>query len=223
MIGKCTIVDLSLPIYHEMPIWSGEPKIAVTDYFRLGRNYGQEEVMNMKLLIMPGHAGTHTDAPSHWVAGAWTLDQVPLERYLGPAWVLDMTHKRAGGEDLTVADLGPHEKKITPGCRLLLHTGWDVNLGTERYFDKEALPKITPDLMRWLSEKRVALVGVDTPSVNPYPERHRVIFEAPEPPVVVELLTNLDKLPEQVFLICMPLKIREGDGSPVRAIALVPE
>jgi len=222
-MGKFRLVDLSLPIYHEMPIWSGEPKIVVTDYFRLGRNYGQEEVMNMKLLVLPGHAGTHTDAPSHWIEGAWTLDEVPLDRYLGPAHVLNLTHKQPGGEDLSVADLTPYEAKITPGCRLLLQTGWDVNLGTERYFDKEALPKITPELMRWLAGKKAALVGVDTPSVNPYPERHRVIFEGPQPPIVVELLTNLDKLPEEVFLICLPLKIREGDGSPVRAVALIEE
>jgi kynurenine formamidase len=45
------LIDLSLPIYHEMPIWSGEPKIGVVDYFKMGRQAGDQEIMNMKLLL----------------------------------------------------------------------------------------------------------------------------------------------------------------------------
>lgn len=216
------MIDLSLPIYHEMPIWSAEPKVGVMDYFKIGREAGDREIMNMKLLVMCGHAGTHTDAPKHLQEGAWSLDEVPLERYIGPALVINLTGK-ADGEDIHVADLLPYSNHIRPGSRLLLHTGWDRHLGTPKYFDKEALHKMTPDLMRWFCDKQVGLVGMDTPSVNPYLDKHKIIFEGENPPVVVELMTNLDKLPagEEVLLICLPLKIREGDGSPVRAIALV--
>jgi arylformamidase len=222
MTSKTRIIDLSIPIFHDMPIWSNEPKISVTDFFKLGRRQGDDEIMNMKLLVMCGHAGTHTDAPSHMRADGWTLDQVPLERYYGPARVLDFTHKKPG-EQLEIADLLPYEKLITPGCRILIRTGWDKHLGTSLYFEKEQLIKMTPELLRWFNTKQVGLVGVDTPSVNPYIDRHAAIFSSETPPIVVELLTNLDQLPtdREITLICLPLKIREGDGSPVRAVAIV--
>jgi arylformamidase len=216
------LVDLSLPIYHEMPIWSGEPKTGVVDYFKIGRQAGDLEVMNMKLLMMCGHAGTHTDVPYHLRADGMNLDQVPLGRFIGPAFVVDLSQK-APGEDIDVPDLAPYADRIKPGARILLRTGWDRHLGTPTYFDKEAIPKLTPALMRWLNDKQVGLIGVDTPSVNPYLDRHKVIFDSPNPPVVVELLAHLEQLPtdQEVFLICLPLKIREGDGSPVRAVALL--
>ncbi len=216
------LVDLSLPIYHEMPIWSGEPKTAVVDYFRIGRRAGDAETMNMKLLVMCGHAGTHTDAPVHLRPDGPTLDGCPLERYVGAARVLDFS-RHVG--DIGRMELALHDQELVPGRRLLLRTAWDRHLGGERYFDKEAMPKLTVEAMELLAERRVGLVGVDTPSVNPFLDRHAAIFGGPEPPVVVELLTNLGSLPadRDVFLICLPLRIRAGDGSPVRAVALVGE
>ena len=213
-------MDLSLPIYDEMPIWSGEPKTAVIDYFRIGRNHGDQEIMNMKLLVMCGHVGTHTDAPAHLRVEGPTLDGCPLDRYVGPARVLDFTDHHG---DIDRQDLEGHAGEITAGRRLLLRTRWDRHVGTEHYFDKEAMPKLTVAAMHWLAERQVALVGVDTPSVNPYLDKHVAIFTGATPPVVVELLTNLGALPtdKDVYLICLPLKIREGDGSPVRAVALL--
>ena len=219
------LVDLSLPIYHEMPIWSGEPKTAVIDYFRIGRQAGDAEIMNMKLLVLCGHAGTHTDAPAHLRVDGPTLDGCPLERYVGPARVLDLTEHHGGGRDIDAADLLQPGRAhlLTAGRRLLLRTGWDRHLGTERYFDKVAMPKLTVAALSLLAERRVGLVGVDTPSVNPYLDQHAALFQGVEPPVAVELLTNLSALPSDrdVFLICLPLRIREGDGSPVRAVAVV--
>lgn len=61
------------------------------------------------------------------------------------------------------------------------------------------------------------------PSVNALLEQHATVFDAEMPPTIVELLTNLDQLGDEVELICLPLKIRDGDGSPVRAVALVEE
>ena len=203
-----------------MPIWSGEPKTGVVDYFRLGRSAGSTEAMNMKLLILCGHAGTHTDAPVHLRADGATLDDCPLERHVGPARVLDFTEHQG---DIDAADLESYSQEITPGRRILLRTSWDRHLGSPRYFNKDAMPKLTVAAMRWLVARRIALIGVDTPSVNPFLDRHAAIFEGSAPPAVVELLTNLTALPgdEDVFLICLPLRIREGDGSPVRAVALV--
>ena len=69
----------------------------------------------------------------------------------------------------------------------------------------------------------MGLIGVDMPSVNALLDQHATVFDAEMPPTIIELLTNLGQLPEEVELICLPLKIREGDGSPVRAVAIVEE
>lgn len=65
------------------PIWSPEPKTVITDFFTIGRNYGASEQMNMKVLYMCGHAGTHLDAPKHLRQGKPSLDEVPLSRSWG--------------------------------------------------------------------------------------------------------------------------------------------
>ena len=228
LFGKnLRVVDLSLPIYHQMPIWAGEPVTGVVDFFEIGRSRGDTQVLNMKLYLMCGHVGTHTDAPRHLVNGAMPVDLVPPERYMGPAILLDFSAKaEPPGEDLVVADFLPYESLITPGIRLILRTGWYKHFDDPvTYFDKEAAPKLTPELMTWFNEKQVGLVGVDTPSINPYLDRHVRIFQYDDPPMVLEWMTNLDQVPaEQEFvLIALPLKFTEGDGSPVRAVALIEE
>ena len=62
---KGELIDLTLPLFSGAPIWSPEPKTVITDFFTIGRNYGASEQMNMKVLYMCGHAGTHLDAPKH--------------------------------------------------------------------------------------------------------------------------------------------------------------
>ena len=75
--------------------------------------------------------------------------------------------------------------------------------------------------LAWLRDRKVGFIGVDMPSVNALLDQHATVFDAEMPPSILELLTNLDKLPEEVTLISLPLKIREGDGSSVRAVALI--
>ena len=77
------------------------------------------------------------------------------------------------------------------------------------------------ETLAWLRNRKVGLIGVDMPSVNALLDQHATVFDAEMPPSILELLTNLDKLPSEVTLISLPLKIQEGDGSPVRAVALI--
>jgi len=222
-LSRRRIVDLSLPIFHGMPIWSSEPKTGIVDYFKMGRCTDVEEMMNMKLLVICGHAGTHMDVPYHLVADGKDLDAISLDRCVGEATVIDFTHKGAG-DDITVQDLKEHEDEIREGSRIILKTGWCKRWGTTDYFDRELIPKLTPEALRWLAHRKIWLLGVDTPSVNPYLDRHKRIFEGEDPPVVVELLTNTDQLKKRkVFFIALPLKIAGGDGSPVRAVAIEEE
>jgi len=169
------------------------------------------------------HAGTHMDAPSHFVDGAETIDQVALERCVGKAEVVDLTSLKPR-ESIMPQHLAGAERRILPGCRLLLHTGWSRNLGKEDY--RTHFPRISLTLAQWLVQRGVVLVGVDCPSVadvNNLEELtavHRAFLSAGV--VIVEDLVNLDLLEGKTFqLIVLPLKLQGGDGSPARAVALV--
>lgn len=217
------LIDLTLPLYTGAPIWSPEPKTVIADYFTIGRNCGAAEQMNMKVLYMAGHAGTHCDAPKHLRAGRPSLDEVPLERYVGRASVAHLPHKGFGDPWIMVSDLERLTGKLGEGSRLLVHTGWDRfwEQDNQVYFDQQKAPKLHLETLAWLRDRKVGLIGVDMPSVNALLDQHATVFDAEMPPTIVELLTHLDQLPEEVELICLPLRISEGDGSPVRAVALV--
>ncbi len=204
------IVDLTLPIKPGMPgVTISAAKILERDGW------------NASTLSIYSHAGTHVDAPCHFLDGGATLDNVPLEVLWGPAKVLDLTPVQPG-ELLTVEKLQRWEKDIRPGDRLLLRTDWHRTYGTESY--RNALPRISLELAHWLVAKQVALVGVEPPSiadVNNLAEVtavHHVLFNGNV--VIVEGLANLDVLQHSTIeFLAVPLRIAGGDGSPVRALA----
>jgi kynurenine formamidase len=144
---------------------------------------------------------------------------------VGDAHVVHLTEKGFDDPWIQVSDLEPVADHLAEGSRLLVHTGWDRfwEQDNETYFDQEKAPKLHLDTLAWLRDRKVGLIGVDMPSVNALLDQHATVFDADMPPTIVELLTNLDKLPSRVELICLPLRITDGDGSPVRAVALVDE
>ena len=204
------LIDLSLPITHGMRGVEIEPN---TTY--------DQDGFNTTLLHLYSHAGTHMDAPLHFLNGARTMDQLDLNKCVGPALVVDVSHKQAN-EFITVADLGAAADKIGPGSRVLLYTGWAEHAELPDY--RTHFPRISLALAEWLVERGVWLVGVEMPSVAglaDYEELrsvHQTLLRAEI--VIVECLANLDQLPAEVFFIATPLKVSGGDGCPVRAIAL---
>jgi kynurenine formamidase len=207
------IVDLSLPFHNEMRGVSLEPVRKM-----------DEDGLNTTNLHLYSHAGTHMDAPLHFVAQGNTIDKIDLHKCVGPALVIDLSHK-APNSLITIDDLQPHETKISPGSRLLLRTDWDLHADQEDY--RTHMPRISADLARWLVDKEIILIGLETPSVASLrPENkaeltevHQIFLNAEV--VIVESLTKLRELrQETVHFIAFPLRIDGGDGSPVRAIAL---
>jgi kynurenine formamidase len=162
------------------------------------------------------------DAPRHFEDGAAGVDRISLADCCGPAKLLDLTPVKPR-ELLDVARLAPWADRICLGDRLLLRTDWHRRLGTDAY--RNELPRISLDLARWLVEKRIALLGVEPPSVADVnnlaelTEVHRILLEGNV--VVVEGLAHLEELAADQFeLLVLPLRITDGDGSPVRAIAI---
>jgi kynurenine formamidase len=186
------------------------------------------------------HGGTHLDAPMHFAEGRWSVEQIPLEQLVGPAAVVDVSTVSATQPDyqVTVADLTAWEQAhgSLSGRIVLVRTDYSRRwpdaaryLGTaergEAAVPKLHFPGLHPDAARWLAEKKVKAVGIDTASIDygqsSLFETHRLLYEKNIPGL--ENLTNLDQLPASgASVIALPMKIKGGSGAPLRAVAMLP-
>jgi len=186
------------------------------------------------------HGGTHLDAPIHFAAGRWTADEIPLDRLVGPAVVVDLRDVAARDRDalLTPAHLARFEARsgrIPDGSIVLVLTGWDRwwpdrarYLGTAAAGDTTHLhfPGVAAEAAEWLTTaRRIRSIGIDTASIDHGPSRdfraHRALTNANVP--IFENLMNLAALPPRgATFIGLPMKIRGGSGGPLRAVALLP-
>jgi len=188
------------------------------------------------------HGGTHIDAPVHFAQGKWTVDQIPLDRLIGPAVVIDVSAQSAANADhqVSVDDLTRWEAEhgaIPPDAIVLLRTGFSTRwpdaqayLGTAGKGASAVaqlhFPGLHPDAARWLAETRqIKAVGLDTASIDYGQstrfESHRILYERNIP--AFENLTALDQLPATgATVFALPMKIAGGSGGPLRAVAVVP-
>ena len=187
------------------------------------------------------HGGTHLDSPVHFAKGHLTVDELPLDRLMGSAIVIDVTTKCATNPDylVSVADFENWEKqngRIAPDTIVLLRTGFGKfypdrkkYLGTdERGADavpKLHFPGLDPEAARWLTQNRsIKAIGLDTASIDRGQstlfESHRILFDKNIP--AFENVANLDQLPVKGFsVIALPMKIKGGSGGPLRIVALL--
>ena len=191
-------------------------------------------------LSTPEHGGTHLDAPIHFGEGKQTADQIPLNRLVAKAVVIDISAKASADRDylLTPDDVTAFEAQngqITEGTIVLLRTGWSNRWGSRLEYlgdstpgdaSKLHFPSFGPDAARLLVEqRRVAALGADVASIDAGNSTdfmvHRIAAGANVPGF--ENLTNLDRLPASgAIVIALPMKIEGGSGGPLRAIAMIP-
>ncbi|MEZ5102364.1 MAG: cyclase family protein [Thermoleophilia bacterium] len=221
------VVDLSHELFDGMPNIGGNPvSFGVIYSFDETRTLTQGKcVMQGRLIVMPEHCGTHFDAPGHFVEGAATTAQFPLERCVLPGHLLDLTHRQRG-EAITIADLEAAEERsgrqIGPGAATIVWTGADAYWGEEGYTSHRQY--VPTDTATWLVERGITmfctdLIGMDDPAEWWWPT-HRIWLENDIP--MVQQLCNLDRLVGREFtFVALPLPMRNGTGSPVRAVALV--
>lgn len=205
------VIDLTLPLA------SGERGVRIELDRRL-----QIDGWNSSTLCLYSHCGTHIDAPMHFGAGIETIDTMAAEKFIGPAWVVDVRPVSPQAL-IEVKCLKSITDKFESGDSILVRTGWSEYYGRERYRDE--LPRISEELAQWCVENKVQMLGVEPPSVadvNNIEELtiiHRILLEGGV--VIVEGLANLTALTKpKVTFIALPLKIAGGDGAPARAIAI---
>jgi kynurenine formamidase len=187
------------------------------------------------------HGGTHLDSPIHFAQGRWTTEQIPLERLIGEAVVVDVSAQSASNADyrVTVDDLTAWERShgaLAPDTIVLIMTGYSKRwpdaqkyLGTSERgaaaVAKLHFPGIHPDAAKWLVERKVKAVGIDTASIDYGQstgfETHRILCDRNIP--AFENLAALDQLPARgATVFALPIKIKGGSGGPLRAVAVIP-
>ncbi|MCD6115726.1 cyclase family protein [bacterium] len=204
-------IDLTRTMETGMPVFPGiDPPILQDSYSIADHGF------NEKHLSLHSHTGTHCDAPAHILATGKTLDDIPLSHFFGRGMVIKTTDAVIGKEFLS-----SFESTLKKSDFLLLHTGWSSRWGHESYFSD--FPVLAPEAAEWLSSFPIKGIGVDAISVDPADAGnliiHRILLE--KDIIIIENLMNLEKLPETGFTFStFPLKIKNGDGSPVRAAAM---
>ncbi len=205
--------DVSLEIAADLLVWPGDPPIEIVPRVQIAKG----DAANVSELRIGTHTGTHVDPPVHFIEGAVGIDQVPLEALVGPCVVADL--REVGGPiDASALDgLG-----LEPGVeRLLLRTAnSELWRGARpiRFPDRYAC--LTTDSAAWVLERRIRLVGVDFLSVEQrgaagHPVHHALLEQGV---VIVEGLDLGLVDPGRYHLTVLPIKIRDGDGGPARAI-----
>lgn len=211
------LIDLSHPLEHGQLNFPFDPKISVLVHHTID-SIGY----NMTQISMATHQGTHLDAPYHFYDDGKTIDQMPLDQFYGPATLVDLAPGGAleAGTPLTVELFEAHASAFQPGARIVYRTGWDRTFGTPEFFSD--FPTLTQDAARWIASRGIAMLGMDTPTPSTdWKEVHLILLDSEVEVLIVEALTNLDRLPEHFTFIGFPLNIAGRDGSPIRAVAVV--
>ena len=212
------IYDLSQPVFTNCPQYPDtNPRPAHVALFYMLAVQG----VNKEIVRMSTHTGTHCDAPYHFFEHGLTIDQVPLESYVGPACVLDLRHKKPGTA-VEAADLEKFGERIMAGDIALLNTGG----GHRRANTKEFLTEyvyLSGDGAQFLVDRGVKGVGIDAVSMGGYGD-----LEKAKPPHRV-LLGNGAFIVEELYypddvmdgrkrlFVAAPVKMRGCSGAWTRA------
>ena len=215
------IFDLSQSLYSSCPGWPTYKETLITHETVVGIHGYTSEIIKMNT-----HTGTHLDAPFHFFADMNTIDQIPLEKFVGKAVIVNLTGVEAC-HAIGSADLEPYADLIGKDSIVLLCTGWYKKRGYSKEYYND-WPYLSGEGAEWLLKKGVKGVGIDGMSMGGW-------YEGTGRPCHEILLSNnvwlLEEVnfPEEVLkyreveLHAVPLKLTGCGGSPCRAYAIVQE
>jgi arylformamidase len=204
------IFDISRPLFNGLAPWPGDTAFQ----YELKWKMAEGATVNVGAVTMGVHNGSHADAPLHFKQDAMTIEQMPLEIYLGDAVVIDLTAKFKTDQtrQITIGDL----ESSPQASRLLLKTG----VWRDSKVFPEWIPVIAPDVAEWLGKRNVKLLGLDLPSVDPIEAKvlvnHHALAAAGI--AIVESLDLSEVVAGTYHFSALPLRIAGGDAAPVRAI-----
>lgn len=201
------IVDLSVSLNEQTPIYPGDPATKISPAGVLAKDGYCDH-----FVAVGTHVGTHIDAPMHMLEGGTSLDQISVDMFVGRGRYVDVT----GGNFDAVKDAG-----IGAGDIVLLHTGMSDKYHEPVYF--EDYPAMSDEIAEYLVGTKAKMVGVDACSVDNkdgFPI-HKTLLAGNV--LIIENLTNLNQLTDKEFdVYALPIKL-QIDGAPARVIAEVKE
>jgi kynurenine formamidase len=236
------IIDLTHDFSNETVYWVTAREFKLDTVFAGNTDKGYYYTANN--FASAEHGGTHIDAPIHFSKDRQSVDEIPLERLIGPAVLIDVASKALKDRDylISTGDIQQWEEstngKIPKGSIVLLRTGYsqfypdrEKYMGTNQRGEQAVkllhFPGLSPEAAKWLvANRNINAIGIDTPSIDygqsEYFQSHVALMSADIP--AFENLTNLDKLPAKGFhVVALPMKIKGGSGAPLRIIALIQE
>jgi len=228
-LRQARMVDLSQTLEEHIPNFPTHSKF----FHDMWGSYWHGDRALTYQLVMNEHNGTHVDAPAHFISDAKpeahrTIEQIEANRLIGRGVRIDCRGLKEG-DYLPAAHIREWESnhgEIQAGDIVLLNFGWSEHWGlrpaNRRYLND--WPGVSMEAAEYLVSKSIAAMGVDSLSPDPpaalasNPIHHMVLEKQV---LIIENLTRLEELPDFFLFIALPLKIRKGSGSPVRAIALI--
>lgn len=211
-----TIIDLTHNLHNEMPIFPGSASPSFTKKNTIETNgYNESEFRFFS------HNGTHIDAPSHMISNGKSLDEFDVSMFIGRAIMIniDPDNKR-----ITRKYLEKFEQELYDAEFVVFNTSWHTKWGSNEYFYD--FPCLTETASQFLTTLNLKGIGLDTISLDTMDStdyaNHLIVLGAGM--LIIENLANLSSIRQQKFeLSVLPIKYYKADGSPVRAIAQLPE
>lgn len=202
-------IDISVPLYTGMAHWPDNPPVRIERILDLEKG----DAATVSKLSLGAHTGTHMDAPAHFLPHGAGIDALPLAATLGPARVIVISD----GESIKRHELEQHA--IQRGERVLFKTRNSARCWQTDEFVEDFV-YITAEAALYLVEVGVRTVGVDYLSVGGFTRdgeaTHRALLSANV--CIIEGLNLSQVEPGEYELICLPLRIRDADGAPARAV-----
>ncbi|MDP9205547.1 MAG: cyclase family protein [Gemmatimonadota bacterium] len=205
------IYDISVPIRSGGLVYPGNPEIDITLQQAVAKGAGA----NVSAIRFGSHTGTHADASRHFFDDGQPVDQIPLDRLIGPALLVSF------GDDVRAvgaAELKAHD--LRGRKRILLRTRNSALL-SQKDFVKD-YTYLAPDGAEYLVDKRIELVGIDYLSIEQFHSGHHRTHRTllAKSVVILEGLDLSMPPPGEYQLICLPLRIEGCDGAPARAVLI---
>src|SRR6185295_15602521 len=201
------IYDVTVSISKDMVVYPGDPPVKIERKSTINKN---DAKYNLSRYSFGSHTGTHIDAPFHFLENGITVDKLPLELMIGRVRVVEVTAPRIDEAVLEEFD-------FTADARVLFKTR-NSYLWSQKTFVEDYV-YITPGAARSLVNDGIKVVGIDYLSIDKFdaePKAHMALLGAGT--VVIEGLDLREVEPGDYELICLPLKVKDGDGAPARVV-----
>lgn len=210
MSDTSRFIDITQPFSSSLPVWPGDVPVVTN------RTYGVSTISELRL---SSHVGTHVDAPAHFLRGAGTVDRMAPDVLIGPAWLVALSHVSiVTAADLQAAGIPAEVERVLIATRN--SALWQERYAANRLEFDPTYVSLDPSAAEWLVRRKVRLLGVDAPSIDPFGTEgfpvHHILLRANM--AIIENLALAGVAPGPYRLVCLPLLYQDGDGAPARVV-----